>query len=354
MKNKLIYVLHKSGARNHYTGLEELCKQKGYEVQYREFSVGSTLFKSLLKLKMGLFFKQFVNAQFLSSLSSNKDFKVVLGIAPYDYKLPSLLKKLQNHQVYYHTSWTSWDGNFYPNKKHVTPQLIQTWKVFLEEKLKHIFAVSDKTKQELLHYYQIEESKISVVYHSLDESVFNSEKSQQKEHVNLEFMYAGRLIANKGLEELLEFFAQNPTKTFRIAGKGKLESYVEQYAKKHSNIQFLGQITNRKVLADYFGKSHYLILNSKKSGKWEELFGMVLIEAMACGAIPIATKHTGPTEIITDQKEGFLVEENQMISFLKNLKRENYSNQMKENAIQSAQHFGLQEISQRWKAIFED
>jgi glycosyltransferase involved in cell wall biosynthesis len=354
MKNKFIYVLHKSGANNHYTGLEELCKQKGYQIQYREFSVVGSFVKSITKLKPRLFSKQITNASFLNSLSKNKDFKVILGIAPYDYKLPGLLKKLESHQVYYHTSWTSWDGGFYPNKKHVNPKLIAIWKEFIEHRSKHIFAVSAKTKAELVENYEINEDKISVVYHSLDEKVFNSSKSQQNLNSNLEFIYAGRLIPNKGLEELLEFFAQNPDKKFRIAGKGKLSSLIEDYVKKHSNIEYLGQITNRNELATYFGQSHYLILNSKKSGKWEELFGMVLIEAMACGAIPIATNHTGPQEIITHQKNGFLVEENQMIEFLNGLSVDNYNDEMKENAIQSAQNYSLKNISKRWEAVFKD
>lgn len=354
MKNKLIYVLHKSGARNHYAGLEELCRQKGYEIQYREFSVVSSLFKSITKLNKNLFFKQIINMKFLNSLSSNHGYKVVLGIAPYDYKLPGLLKKLENHQVYYHTSWTNWDGSFYPNKKHVTPDLIQTWKTFIEKKSKHIFAVSEKTKRELVENHRLDGSKISVVYHALDESVFNADKSRQTLNFLLEFIYAGRLIPNKGLEELLEFFAENPDKKLRIAGKGKLSPVIEEFTKKHSNIEFLGQVSNRNLLAGHFGKSHFLILNSKRSGKWEELFGMVIIEAMACGCIPIATRHTGPAEIIQDKKDGFLVEENQMIEFLKNINPENYSAEMKENAQKTAQKYSLANISQRWKAVFED
>lgn len=354
MENKIIYVLHKSGANNHYTGLEEMCQQNGYEVRYREFSVESVLFKSILKFNFKLFRKQLTNAKFLKSLSQNKNWKVVLGIAPYDYKLPGLLKKLENHQVYYHTSWTNWDGSFVPNTKHQTPELIEVWKNFIEKISQHIFAVSSKTKDELLKNYELSPEKISVVYHSLNSNYFNSGKSQQKSDSNLEFIYAGRLIPNKGIDELLKFFAENPDKNLKIAGKGKLKSLVEQYAQNHSNIQYLGQISKPNELAKHFGKSHYLVLNSKKSGKWEELFGMVIIEAMACGAIPIATSHTGPKEIIENNISGYLVDENQMIDFLSKLTTNSYSIEMKNQAIQTAKEYELEKISQRWKVIFED
>ena len=41
---------------------------------------------------------------------------------------------------------------------------------------------------------------------------------------------------------------------------------------------------------------------------WEEPFGMPIIEAMACGKPVIATKSGGITELVEDQKTGFLVD----------------------------------------------
>lgn len=354
MENKIIYVLHKSGANNHYLGLVELCKEYGYEVRFREFSIESKMFKSLMKFNFKLFQKQLINARFLRSLSKNKGWKIVLGIAPYDYKLPGLLKKLEHHQVYYHTSLTNWDGSYIPNTKHLTPNLVQKWKEFIEETSQHIFAVSEKTKSELEKVYQISSNKISVVYHSLNTKHFNHSKSNQNFNSDLEFIYAGRLISNKGLEELLKFFANNPNKKLKIAGKGKLKNLVEEYSKKYQNIIYLGQISNPDELATHFGKSHYLILNSKKSGKWEELFGMVIIEAMACGTIPIATTHTGPKEIIENKASGFLVNENEMSDFLANLSPNSYSEEMRQNAIEASKKYQIENIAQNWKAIFQD
>jgi len=354
MNHQTIYVWHKSGANNHYSGLKSIVEENGGKVIFREFSILSMLFKSLIKLKFNVFSKQILNAFFLFNLLFSKNKKVVLGIAPYDYKLRNILFYLKNHQIYYHTSWSCWDGSFYPKKKRVTPELKSFWKDFIENKTQHIFAVSQKTKNELLKNYDLNENKISVVYHSLNDQFFNENKSQQNSGEKLKFVYAGRLRKEKGIEELLDFFAKNPEKELTLAGDGDLKSIVESFQQKHENIIFKGQINEPEKLAKLFGASHYLILNSKKSQKWEELFGMVLIEAMACGAIPIATNHTGPREIIRSGENGFLVEENEMIDFLANLNSENYNVEIQKNALKSASEFKSSAIGQRWKVILED
>src|SRR5690606_27572450 len=122
-EKNIIYVLHKSGANTHYVGLKALLEKENGKIVFREFSILSTLFKSLIKLNFALFVKQLVNSLFLFRLLMSKDKKIVLGIAPYDYKLRNILFFLKNHTIYYHTSWTCWDGSFYPKKKKVTSDL---------------------------------------------------------------------------------------------------------------------------------------------------------------------------------------------------------------------------------------
>jgi len=354
MGKNVIYVLHKSGADNHYIGLKTFLEQENGKVVFREFSILSTLFKSLVKLKFRLFAKQIINLFFMFGLLFSKNKKVVLGIAPYDYKLRNVLSFLKNHKIYYHTSWTCWDGSFYPKKKRVTPDLKEFWKDFIENKTQHIFAVSRKVKDELLENYNLHDAEISVVYHSLNEQFFNANTSRQSTNEKLKFVYAGRFRSEKGLDELLEFFASNPDKELTLAGSGELKSKVTEFSKTCSNIHYAGQINEPAKLAKLFGESHYLLLNSKKSAKWEELFGMVLIEAMACGCVPVATDHTGPKEIIKSGRNGFLVEESKITDLLNHLSVENYSLEIQKNAIETGKEFTKSNIAKRWKAILSD
>lgn len=346
-----VYVLHKSGNNNHYIGLEKLMEQNSGKVVYREFSVVGKFFRSLFKLKFGLVAKQFVNAAFILNLMVTKNKKVVLGIAPYDYKLTKLLSMLKNHEVYYHTSWTVWDGTYYPKKKRITPKLIECWKRFIEEDAKHIFAVSGETKQQLLDNYTIQPDKVSIVYHSLNNVVFYDDGTGKTPNEKLKFIYAGRLVPQKGLEELLNYFANRTDSVFTIAGNGTLQPMVEEYAAKYESVNYVGYINNAATLAQYYRENHYLLLNSLKTEKWEELFGMVLIEAMACGVVPIATNHTGPKEIITNGTDGYLVNEGEMIAFIDTLTTTNYRIGVMQNAVATASQFYLEKIAQRWRAV---
>ena len=346
-----VYVLHKSGAKSHYKGLEHLLQQNGGRIVYREFSVVDTLIKSIIKLKFALAKKQFINAWFLLSLSFSKDKKVVLGIAPFDYKLPYLLYLLKNHKVFYHTSWTVWDGSHQPKNKWVTDKLKSHWRKFLEEDAKHIFAVSNETQIQLMANYHITNSRISVVYHSLDDTMFKCNGEQKIDSGKINFIYVGRLVSQKGLEELLDYFATQTDKVITIIGKGTLQPLVQDYAKKHAAIRFLGYINNPEALAKYYREHDYLVLNSKKTQIWEEAFGMVLIEAMACGTIAVSTNHSGPQEIIDTTINGYLIPEGTMVPFLDNLKLRPAYDKIKQKAIETAKLYSLENIAKRWLPV---
>jgi glycosyltransferase involved in cell wall biosynthesis len=344
-----VYVWHKQGLNSHYTGLDYLLKQQGGHVVYREFSIIGQFFKGLFKGNFKRAGKQFVNAGFLFALPFTKNKKVVLGIAPFDNKLGRLLWFLKNHTIYYHNSWTVWDGSHQPKSKGVTPTVMQRWKQFLEQDICHIFAVSGETKRQIMANYAVPDAKISVVHHSFNCSVFNYANQPKTPQ---SFVYAGRLLPQKGLEELLQYFAATPGKTFTVIGKGHMEGMVADYAHNYPNIYYTGYISNQEELAAQYRKHEYVVLNSVKTDKWEEVFGMVLIEAMACGAVPIATNHTGPCDIIKNGANGFLVAEGQMPAFITSMCVTTYK-ALQAEALKTAQHYVVQSVAKKWEAILQ-
>ena len=55
-------------------------------------------------------------------------------------------------------------------------------------------------------------------------------------------------------------------------------------------------------LKNFYNISDVFVLNSIEDG-----FGMVIPQAMACGLPVITTKNTGGSEIIEDEKDGFII-----------------------------------------------
>lgn len=345
--SKYIYILHKNGADSHYRALDYLLIKNNQKLVYREFSVFSKIVKSLLKLDVKALQKQCVNLFFLIELIFTSNKKVVLGIAPFDKKLGVLLKVLNKHTLYYHTSWANWDGSFVPKSKKVSEALKGKWKVFIEGKCSHIYTVTETSKEQLCEFYEVDSSKISVVNHSFDHTKFIYKANSSLSH---SFIYAGRLRTEKGIEELLQWFSVNPTSNLTIIGKGYLEAQVEEYAQKHQNISFLGYIKDKKKLISIFNEHNFMILNSFRTKKWEELFGMVLIEGMACGLIPVASNHVGPRSII-EESFGYLYKEGEVASILDIIISKKVDLKKKQEAQRVSQNYSIENISKTWKTI---
>ncbi len=348
MKHPTIYVLHKQGANSHYTALDFLLNRHSGTLKFREFSVFTRSFKALRSFDIKALKKQAVNFSFLVHLLFSKNKKVVLGIAPFDHKLLFLLKILKNHTVYYHTSWTHWDKSFHPKTKKNSKKVFEAWRYFLEEKCSHIFSVTQRGKDQILANYLIAPEKINVVYHSLAPE-FESIPSEIRKKNS--FIYVGRLVPQKGLDEVLTYFAQHKEATLTVIGKGEQSSVVCNHAQRNTNIIYKEYLENKEELKKEFARHQYLLLNSKRKKNWEELFGMVIIEAMSQGTIPVATMHSGPSEIITSDT-GFLFKEGEVSKTLDMLlQQEVDSNFLSQNCISKSREYQPEILAKNWKAV---
>lgn len=89
-----------------------------------------------------------------------------------------------------------------------------------------------------------------------------------------------------------------------MAGKGRMESKIKQLARElaiDDLITFPGFVReSEKPL--YFKAADVFVLPS-----YDEIFGIVILEAMACGTPVVATRIGGIPEIVKDKKNGLLV-----------------------------------------------
>lgn len=107
--------------------------------------------------------------------------------------------------------------------------------------------------------------------------------------------YVGRLVEEKGVDLLLWAISEmEPSVRLRIAGDGparhRLKRMADELGVTHQ-VAFLPPIAHEE-LANFYHDLDALVLPSRATEDWQEQFGRVLIEAMACG-VPVIGSDCG-------------------------------------------------------------
>ena len=123
---------------------------------------------------------------------------------------------------------------------------------------------------------------------------------------SLSIIWIGRIVPVKNLQMLLEALCvikhSNIKVDVTVVGDGELRREAEQFVAKKglSIVHFTGY---RSDIPELLSRHDIFILTSLNEG-----FGRVLVEAMACGLVIIATKVGGVPEIIQEGVNGLLIE----------------------------------------------
>lgn len=149
------------------------------------------------------------------------------------------------------------------------------------------------------------------IYHGLDPSLWKA-KLQPGSYV----AYLGRIIKPKGLhlaiEALKKYNQNNPESPLilKIAGKHYTGSAKDSYWKKiiepelnNPFIEYVGFIKDREEKQRFLSNAKALLVPSI----FDEPFGMVMIESLACGTPVIGLNSGAIAEVIKDGENGYLV-----------------------------------------------
>lgn len=167
----------------------------------------------------------------------------------------------------------------------------------------------------------------------------------------------GRIAEQKGYDLLVRCWKiviqKHPDWEINVFGEGELKDSLEyEINLLRINESFHLLPPTSEIVNKYINSSFY-VMSSRFEG-----FGMVLIEAMACG-IPCISFDcpSGPSEIITNNKDGILVE-NGNIEHLANaicflIENEDIRKKMGVQARKNVLRYKKENIMTQWKLFFE-
>ena len=119
-------------------------------------------------------------------------------------------------------------------------------------------------------------------------------------------LFVGRLIYHKGLEYLIQAMEGVDAK-FLIIGEGYLKENLQKLVGKlkiENKVFFLGRVTDDELLAYYYACDVFVLPSIAKT----EAFGLVQLEAMACGKPVINTNlPTGVPYVSQNEPTGLTV-----------------------------------------------
>lgn len=120
---------------------------------------------------------------------------------------------------------------------------------------------------------------------------------------SLVFGFLGEKTKKKGFDRFIEIARLNKDYLFLAAGPGV--KGTENFPKNFINIAPL----DRKQVYKYLNSIDVLLVPSRRTQRWEELFGIVIIEALSLNKKVIATRHVGPEFISKYSDNLYLVED---------------------------------------------
>jgi glycosyltransferase involved in cell wall biosynthesis len=98
-----------------------------------------------------------------------------------------------------------------------------------------------------------------------------------------------------------------------VVGDGDQLPYYERLARQLGiahDVEFCGRLGGQELISAYQSADVLIVPSSK------EAFGMVILEAMACGVPPVASATQGIPDVVDDGEFGFLIEPGDIRGFV--------------------------------------
>lgn len=224
------------------------------------------------------------------------DFDVVISVTSAEAK--GIITKPQTLHISYQLTPTRylWSG-YKDYKMHnisVLPlqSIMRLWDAMAACRVDKYLAISQNVARRIAKYYHQDSE---VVYPPVGTSFFQPTAKKNGDY----FLTVGRLVSYKRFDLVVAAFNRIGL-PLKIIGTGSSENHLRSMAA--DNIEFLPNLTDSELLRYYQGCRAFVYAG-------EEDFGLVSLEAQACGRPVIAYGYGGLSETVLNEVTGILFHE---------------------------------------------
>lgn len=197
-----------------------------------------------------------------------------------------------------------------PNRKE---RILGSFGKIFYRRFDKVICQSDEIKTSICAAYNLDPEKLIVIPNPVMPTDIT--KTKMPEPTTVKLISVARLVPQKGHDRLLDVLAELPgNHVLTIAGDGPLREYLMQKAERlglSHRVSFVGIVKN---ITSLLAKHDLFVLPSFKEG-----FPNAVIESLSVGTPVVAFKVGGVSAIITDDFNGYIVEEDDVKGFTRSI-----------------------------------
>lgn len=214
---------------------------------------------------------------------------------------------------------------------------LKKWDVETSPRVDHFVAISRTVAERIRSVYN---RQAEVIYPCVDLDTFEPRNAPREEF----YLMASALVPHKRVELAVEAF-NRLGRPLWIVGNGPLSSRLKRRARR--NVRFMGWLPDPE-LRDLYCRARALIFPGVED------FGLVPVEAQACGCPVIALGEGGATETVREGETGLFFDEPSPESLLQRVHDFERSRFDPRRAVEHARRFSRRRFFAEWRSYLSE